>query len=338
MIVGVIGCGSAGSAYIRALSCINLVEQIYIYDSDSEKTKAIAKKTDNLIVSESIAEIALKADAIVVALPNNIHLSAIKEIYSFSKVPVICEKPFTDSIEAAKKLSSLLDPLSIIGFNYRFNPIFKEFRAIINQHKSFGKIIFFQGNFLKSSTFNKTHIGWRDENFQGNSSGAVGDLSPHIIDLFTFLTGQRLNTNSISIGKFTRVKKRLDGDIHADDTGVITGYGDDNCLFRARLGKAENVENTVFDIKVSFQYGEINFSGKDNQIFIQNNITQAKKSIAIKYDNILPNISGEIIYWLDSFIFILESWLDCISKKELNHLEEISSKYGEYLQSIIDRK
>ena len=72
-----------------------------------------------------------------------------------------------------------------MGFNYRYLSYVKALKQLI-QNEELGEIVVIRLHFKKNSAFRRTSFTWRDD-FQSNrTSGALGDLGIHLIDLLWF--------------------------------------------------------------------------------------------------------------------------------------------------------
>ncbi|MCF7450760.1 hypothetical protein L3W91_18215, partial [Escherichia coli] len=70
--------------------------------------------------------------------------------------------------------------------------------------KKLGELHFFSAEFNKNSALTRHHLTWRDSAQQSKSSGALGDLSCHLLDLFCFIGESPVVVHGIKTVKGTR--------------------------------------------------------------------------------------------------------------------------------------
>ncbi|SQR97179.1 putative dehydrogenase [Escherichia coli] len=96
-----------------------------------------------------------------------------------------------------------LQQCRIVSFNYRYNPVIDMIMRLRNE-KKLGELHFFSAEFNKNSALTRHHLTWRDSSQQSKSSGALGDLSCHLLDLFCFIGESPVVVHGIKTVKGTR--------------------------------------------------------------------------------------------------------------------------------------
>ncbi|MFN3606136.1 MAG: Gfo/Idh/MocA family protein, partial [Cypionkella sp.] len=129
-----------------------------------------------------------KVQAVVIASPQSTHRAIAEAAFAAGK-PVFCEKPLGASVQdaqamvAAAKASGLPN---MIGFNYVRTPATQFVRDLLAQN-TIGDITWFRGehteDFFADPALPAT---WRTT---GQANGAMGDLSPHILNCTLALMG-----------------------------------------------------------------------------------------------------------------------------------------------------
>lgn len=103
----------------------------YIVDADLERAKSLAKQFDATAIS-SIDEIN-DVQAAVVATSTNSHYAIVESLLAM-KIPVLCEKPLTPSLDTTRMLIETSEknatPIQC-GFVERFNPAFLTAKKLI---------------------------------------------------------------------------------------------------------------------------------------------------------------------------------------------------------------
>lgn len=132
----VIGVGYLGRFHAQKYSILEESELIGVVDVDQERGKKVA---DELEVNyfENFHEIFEKVDAVSVVVPTVEHYEIAKAFLE-KGVHILLEKPFAAKIEEAEILEKLSREKKVclqIGHLERFNPVFTEFKQLINKPK-----------------------------------------------------------------------------------------------------------------------------------------------------------------------------------------------------------
>jgi predicted dehydrogenase len=198
--VGLIGCGKQAGKHIAGLLNIPRVELV-LSDIRSDLAEELALKngvqwTDHpdSILSDSTIQ------AVVICTPTQSHISLIKAALNGDK-DVFCEKPLCDSIKEAydlKEYSKHYEQVVMIGYVYRFVPIFGEGYKLLCEHKINGESLVL-GRIL--SAFFRLggrggHQAWKHKKASGG--GAINEMLVHMIDLANWYFGPLKNVEVIS--------------------------------------------------------------------------------------------------------------------------------------------
>lgn len=319
MNVGIIGCGNIASAHIKALNVSQDIKQIILFDLDETKLEIRANEANKPTrIATNIKELAEFSDCFIVCTPNSFHKTVIEEVLQFHHIPFLCEKPLAATFEDALIINEIAPKDSIISFNYRFNSIFTTIKKYIDKER-LGQCLFFNAEFNKNSALTRKELTWRDSASQSFSSGALGDLSCHLLDLFCWLTNSSINMQSIRIASGTRIKEKQNSRILVDDNGYILGEGNNNTFFKIKASKSEDENSLGLHIHLIFSRLEILYSTKMPyiiQIKKMDNIT----GFTIELENIhmLTDPKREIPYWADSFVYLHKVWFDKLIRKRDN--------------------
>ena len=152
---------------------------------------------------------------------------------------VLCEKPLANSVQGAERMVEAAEAArakgvrSMVGFSYRRVPALAYAKRLVDEGR-IGDIRHIRALYLQDWIADPEFpLVWRlDKDAAG--SGALGDVGAHIIDLATFLTGQRLTGVSALTETFVKTRPKL-----ASQTGGLTA-----------TGSAERGEVTVDDAAV----------------------------------------------------------------------------------------
>ena len=102
---GLIGCGMMGIEHLRNIALLPDAEVTAIFDPDDAQLGLGLQIAGNANKASSISELVSRnqLDALVIASPNHLHVSQLKEIAAHKSLPILCEKPlFTDPKDEAE--------------------------------------------------------------------------------------------------------------------------------------------------------------------------------------------------------------------------------------------
>jgi len=130
-------------------------------------------------------------DVIDICTPGDAHSPIALGAAEEGKV-VFCEKPLANTLAEAEQMLAAVRTNKVINmlcYNYRRAPAVALAKQLIDEGR-IGKIYHFRGSYLQDWIVNPAFpLVWRLEKAKAGS-GALGDLSSHIIDLARFLVGE----------------------------------------------------------------------------------------------------------------------------------------------------
>lgn len=131
-------------------------------------------------------------DAVYVCLPNNLHFNAVMAALE-KGIHVLCEKPMGLALREAKQMADKAKEKNLVllpGYNNRFVDNFLQAKCMI-EHGLIGNIlktnIFFMnpGPFISADPKSEWHFG-RD------NGGVLYDIGSHAVNLFLFITQEKI--------------------------------------------------------------------------------------------------------------------------------------------------
>lgn len=131
--VGVLGVGHMGSYHAGVLSQNYPHDFVGVYDADSKRSKAIAKKHDVKSFS-SIEEMTKEIKAVIIATPTSTHYEYTLKMLS-ENIHVLVEKPFTDNYENALELCQVSKKKNLnlmVGHVERYNGAVQELSKLVD--------------------------------------------------------------------------------------------------------------------------------------------------------------------------------------------------------------
>jgi predicted dehydrogenase len=129
--VGVVGCGRMGRLHARVYSQMPGVKLVGVYDADADAATEAARDYNTTAFTD-IAELALAARAVSIAVPTTFHLSTAK-IFLEAGVACLIEKPLAPNSAEARQIVELAKQKNVpvmVGHIERFNPIVRAMRNL----------------------------------------------------------------------------------------------------------------------------------------------------------------------------------------------------------------
>ncbi|MFT4272524.1 MAG: Gfo/Idh/MocA family oxidoreductase [Pantoea sp.] len=336
MIIGIVGCGGIAHAHVRALSLNKHVCGLAFYDVNNERMHQL-RESSALPVTfcQELRQLAEMSDGFIICTPNHLHVSMAEKVMSYRKIPFVCEKPLSTDVDSAERMISISPSLSVVSFNYRYNRVV-EMIIRLRRERSLGELVFFSAAFNKNSALTRNHITWRDSASQCKSSGALGDLACHLLDIFCLLGDSKIEMSGLRTVRGTRIREKAGGPVEVDDNGYVFGRSESGAFFQIHASKADEPEALGLHIHVVFEKGEIRYSTlSENTIFLTSFDRVGNESIEIEHEKILSDPPGELPFWSDSFIFFHQAWCELLKSGEKNYLlADLPS--GLHIQEVIE--
>lgn len=304
MNIGIVGAGSIANIHAKTiLSCDNAI-LAGIYDNTPEKRESFAKtyKTKAFDDYDSLLN---ACDAVIVATPNSSHLDYSLEALK-KKKHVLCEKPLATSLNDANKMLESVPSgvVASVGFNYRFLPIVRLMRELVLKN-SLERIQKVSLCFLKDSAIlKKDTFSWRDSSSHGNTSGSLGDLGIHLIDLLHFIVSKEIRKDSLKGILETRVPQKGGQNVAVDDFAHVFGEFEDGPAFEIKTSKSSPEEKGVF-LEILGDDFKLSYNSNNPEVYIFNN-----EEIKIEYQQVSIDPEREIFGWADSFLHQLNDWVE----------------------------
>ena len=198
--VGLIGCGKQAVKHISSLKNVPGVEMI-VSDIRKDIAEDLAKK-NSVHFADNPDEILSddRIQAVIICTPTPSHASLIKKAINEEK-HVFCEKPLCGSMEEALELEKLEKQSKqsiMVGYIYRFVPIFEEGYSLIYEQQINGESLVL-GQPL-SAFFRLggrgSHQVWKHR--KDNGGGAINEMLVHMIDLANWYFGPLQGVEVIS--------------------------------------------------------------------------------------------------------------------------------------------
>lgn len=191
--IGIIGFGEhAQNVHVPVLESLPGVKLVGIAEPDlARQAQARRRVPAAKIFSDYNQLLDLPdLDALIICPPTALHAPAALAAMQKRK-HIYLEKPLALNLHEARRVIEVwrdTGVVGMIGFNYRFHPLYKSARHLI-QSGALGDIIYVHTNF---STRSKELAAWRLSRASGG--GALLELGSHHFDLIRYLFGQEIVT------------------------------------------------------------------------------------------------------------------------------------------------
>jgi predicted dehydrogenase len=120
-------------------------------------------------------------EAIIIASPQETHREIAEAALAAGK-PVLCEKPLSATLEDSRAMAAAAERtgvVNMIGFNYLGTPATQYARDLVSSG-GIGEVVWFRGEHTEDLYADpNAAASWRT---RGTPNGAMGDLSPHMIN------------------------------------------------------------------------------------------------------------------------------------------------------------
>ncbi|HEX8667472.1 MAG TPA: Gfo/Idh/MocA family oxidoreductase [Allosphingosinicella sp.] len=146
-----------------------------------------------------------RAEFIAIVTPNHVHAPAAIAALE-AGFPVLCDKPLTDTFEAAKAIADAAGRTGgLLGVTHTYTgyPMVKQARELVAGGR-FGAVRrvavkYTQGWLAKAEDSVGKQAEWRTDPSRSGLAGAFGDIGTHAFNLVEFITGERMTRLSAEI-------------------------------------------------------------------------------------------------------------------------------------------
>lgn len=320
MNIGIVGAGIVAMAHIKALQQITDVENVLVYTPSIVRAHDLAKQFSKVRAQEALKSVVENVTGFIIATPNNTHLSVLKETNLIKSIPVLCEKPLVSSLKDANEFLKLTHPLSIVGFNYRFNKVVPLI-LMESKKRNLGDILHIDLSLNRNSALTKKTLSWRDEASQNKSGGAFGDLGSHLLDLVAYMTRSKIEKNSIHIKTEIKIPERAGIRLTEDDHSTADGITTSNVSFKIQASKSAKEPDLGFHVHLVFHKSVIYYSSKfPARISIASTSQENVEGISVDQQKLIEDPSLEVPYWSDSFYLQNKAWIQQIATGKFDEM------------------
>jgi glucose-6-phosphate 3-dehydrogenase len=306
--IGIVGAGNIARAHATALSTIKNVELIGVYDVNQQIAENFVKVFGGKAF-KSYEYLIEQAEGIIVASPNFCHKEHALKALTENK-HVLCEKPMAVSLEEAELMKETAKNYNVkasIGFNYRYLSYVNILKGLI-MNNELGNILSVKIHFKKNSALRRKQFTWRDDSHSKKTSGALGDLGIHLIDMVWYLFKSEFNSETVNVKMVTNVKTKEDKRVFVDDYAEIYGQLDNKVFVNIITSKSTVPEDCGFSIEVVGHKKEFKYHSKNPNVYQL--IEGLDREECIIPQTLLSDPQNELYGWADSIRHELISWIN----------------------------
>lgn len=217
--IALIGCGSLGRlVHLPILVRLREARLVALADADPGALAEAAKLAPDAVRFGDYRELLTwgEMDAAVVALPTSLHAPAAVDVLAAGK-HLYLEKPIAATLGEGERLIECWRQsgrIGIVGFNYRFHPLYTRLRALVNEG-AIGRVAAMRTVFSAAPGPLATWVTRRS-----TGGGALLDLGIHHIDLARFLLQREVRTVAAQIHQAHTEDDRVSLDLELEG-GII---------------------------------------------------------------------------------------------------------------------
>lgn len=211
-----IGTGFMGKVHAENLRRLGTVEITAVAGSNFERAREFGKSIGVSRTTENYRELLEDStiDAVHVLTPNAWHHPICHAALTAGK-HVLCEKPFTVSLEQARELVLLAAQTGLtncIQHNLRYYPLVQQIRRMI-EAGDLGEILIVQGAYSQDWLLYDTDWNWRVNAQENGALRAMGDIGSHWMDAIQHVTGLRISELCADLATFHRMRRKPKGSV-----------------------------------------------------------------------------------------------------------------------------
>lgn len=170
-----------------------------------------------------------------------------------------------------------------------------------------GRVLHVDLAFRRGSALTRKTFTWRDNAAERFTSGALGDLGVHLIDLLHHLFDSEVDTGFCQAGLRTKVAAKEGRTVCVDDHAFVSGRLTGGPHFTLTASKSATPEDIGFRVAVTGTRGELLYHSQDGPVL---NVRTGVEWEAVKVLDTfgLADPPGEIPGWADSFVAQFQNW------------------------------
>jgi len=228
--IGLLGCGFVATFYMQGLSEVPGQEVVAVYGRDTAKANAFADRWGIPAVSDDMAAVCGRADVdmLLIALPNNMHLEAVRLAAAHGK-HVVCTKPLGRNADEARRMLEAVRAAGVLhGYAETevFSPAVIRAKNLIDEG-AIGRVLTVRSR--------EAHAGPHAPHFWDAAEaggGALLDMGCHTIEAARYFIGKEVKPVEVLAWGDTLVHKDK---TTAEDNAVVLLRFENGALGQSEL-------------------------------------------------------------------------------------------------------
>lgn len=191
--IGIVGAGGIARRHVQELAGLDGVRVTAVVDLDPVRARALAEQAGATVYARP-AEAIPHIDAAYVLTPPRARLEIVTELAA-AGLPVFCEKPLAATVEAAERLTEVVDAAGIpffVGFMRRWHPANVRLRALLASGAIGEPVQFFR---RRVGRLDLAPGDWRTDT--GQLCGVTVESASHDLDLLRWLAGDIADASGV---------------------------------------------------------------------------------------------------------------------------------------------
>ncbi|GIJ78827.1 glucose-6-phosphate 3-dehydrogenase [Micromonospora phaseoli] len=311
MRIGIVGAGNIARAHVNAIHLLPHTELVGVHDIAPDRAAAAATRF-GCSAFDRLDSLYDQIDGVIIASPNHTHAELATEAIARGK-HVLCEKPMTVTVGQARELTDMAEASGLscgISFNYRYLDVVHEVRRIVDDGV-LGRPLFIEVSFQRSSALTRRHFTWRDSEVGLSTSGALGDLGVHLLDLLPFMFGSAVEARNCRIKLRTNVPEREGRPVRVDDYAFVGGHLTNGVYFTMVASKSALPEDVGLSLRIVGEGSEFSYHSRDGAAYHLRSAVRWERR-PLRQRRPLADPVGEVTGWGSTFHHQLREWSDLV--------------------------
>jgi len=229
----IIGCGKQAPKHISGLLEHDKVDHIFVSDLFHEQAEQLADKYDEKISAIPMENVFATAeiDAVIITTPTGPHFQLCKNAIEAGK-PFLVEKPLVSTLQQAREILNLSEEKNVpgmVGFIYRFSPIFDKIKTVLSQ--SDPAVLGNTEHALFRIAGRGSHQPWKHQ--KDKMGGAINEMMVHMIDLAVWYFGDAADIQLLD-KEIVRPERQINGE-------TVVCDAEDWCVARLTMADGTRV-------------------------------------------------------------------------------------------------
>lgn len=192
--IAVVGAGDIGRRHMQAIVDDGDCLLVAVVDPQPIGAETAARLgVRHFLDLESMIDVA-KPDGVIVAAPNAVHVKLTERCLAH-RIPVLVEKPISDTVKSAYALADLADQTGVpvlVGHHRRHNPLIRQARAIV-ESGILGDVTAVAASWLVRKPDDYFKVAWRGE----PGGGPILINLIHDIDCLRYIAGEIVSVQGV---------------------------------------------------------------------------------------------------------------------------------------------